>query len=92
MIAVGDIVLVHDDCIRIYWKDNLVRAANIRTVNGTTNRAITKLYPLEVRATSEFCDKETTADDRDGWGSTGIEESEHSVTRPQRDSASYARI
>jgi len=102
-IAVGDVVLVHDDCKRIYWKlaiiesliygkDNLVRAANIRTSNGTTNRAITKLYPLEVRASSEFCDKETTANDRDECGSTGIEESEHSVNRPQRDSARRARI
>jgi len=106
IIAVGDVVLVHDDCKRIYWKlaiiesliygkDNLVRAVNIRTVNGTTNQAITKLYPLEVRASSEFCDKETTTNDRDKCESTGIEESEeseYSVNRSQRDSTRRARI
>ena len=57
-IAVGN-VLVHHDSKRIYWKlaivdsliygkENLVRAANIRTTNGTTNQAITRLYPLEI--------------------------------------------
>ena len=30
--------------------DNLVRTAIIRTSTGETNRPITKLYPLEVRA------------------------------------------
>ena len=55
-ISVGDVVLVHDDCKRIYWKlaiiesliygkDNLVRAAIICTANGKTSQAITKLYP-----------------------------------------------
>ena len=47
-IEAGDIVLVHNDCQKNYWKlaiiesliygkDNVVRAANIRTVNGRTN-------------------------------------------------------
>ena len=60
-IKVGDIVLVHDDKPRNSWKlaiieelirgnDGLVRAANIRTKNGTTNRPITKLHPLEITA------------------------------------------
>ena len=30
--------------------DGLVRAANIRTKTGRTNRPITKLYPLEISA------------------------------------------
>ena len=60
-IKVGDIVLVHDDKPRYSRKlakieelirrnDGLVRAANIRTKSGTTNRPITKLHPLEITA------------------------------------------
>ena len=62
-VQVGDVVQVHDDTKRINWrlavieslitgKDGLVRAANIRTSTGCTNRPIAKLYPLEVRATT----------------------------------------
>ena len=57
----GAVVLVHDDTPRINWRlavvedtiageDGLVRAANIRTSTGRTNRLIAKLYPLEVTA------------------------------------------
>ncbi|XP_064648534.1 uncharacterized protein LOC135500812 [Lineus longissimus] len=65
-IKVGDIVLVHDDIKkRIDWtlarvtklvfgNDGFVRSAEIKTKHGTTNRPITKLYPLEVRATEEL--------------------------------------
>ena len=60
-VKVGDVVLVHDDTLKVNWKlaviqqvikgkDGLIRAANIRTANGITNRPITKLYPLEVTA------------------------------------------
>ena len=62
-VKVGDIVLVHDDTPRVNWKlaviqqvikgkDGLIRAANIRTASGITNRPITKLYPLEINASS----------------------------------------
>ena len=62
-VQVGDVVQVHDDTKRVNWrlaiieslitgKDGLVRAANIRTSTGCTNRPIAKLYPLEVRATT----------------------------------------
>ena len=58
-VQVGDVVLVHDDIPRIRWElaviedvikgsDGLIRAANIRTKGGRTNRPISKLYPLEV--------------------------------------------
>ena len=58
-VKVGDVVLVHDDCPRKNWKmaiieslnmgnDGRVRSANICTGNGTTNRPVAKLYPLEV--------------------------------------------
>ena len=64
----GDVVLVHDESPRSTWKltvveslreggDGLIRAANIRTSTGHTNRPITKLYPLEV------CANEATEDD-----------------------------
>ena len=52
-------MLVHDDTPGVSWEmlvieelikgnDDLVRAANIRTAAGRTNRAITRLVPLEV--------------------------------------------
>ena len=58
-VKVGDIVQIHDETKRIYWKlgivqnlitgrDGHVRAVNLQTSNGITNRPITKLYPLEL--------------------------------------------
>ena len=58
-VKVGDVVQIHDEGQRLNWrlavieelitgKDGLVRAANIRTSTGRTNRPIVKLYPLEV--------------------------------------------
>ena len=57
----GAVVLVHDDIPRVKWRlavvedviageDGLIRAANIRTSTGKSNRPVTKLYPLEVTA------------------------------------------
>ena len=59
-IAVGDIVQIHDECPRGRWKlgvveelmtgrDDLTRAARVRTATGITSRPIVKLYPLEVQ-------------------------------------------
>ena len=59
----GEIVLVHDDTPIASWKlaviedvvtrhDGHIRAVNIRTNNGRTNRPISKLYLLEI--TSEI--------------------------------------
>ena len=64
IIKVGDVVLVHDDSKRVNWRlaiveslirgpDGHVRAANIRTATGNTNRPIVKLYPLEVTSSTE---------------------------------------
>ena len=58
-IKVDDVVLIHDDLPRRSWKmavikglikgnDGYVRAAEVRTKNGRTNRPISKLYPLEI--------------------------------------------
>ena len=53
---------MHDDTPRINWQlaviedvirgsNGLIRAANIRTKAGRTNRPIARLYPLEVHST-----------------------------------------
>ena len=90
--------MVHDDKPRNTWKlavieeiirgnDGLVRAANIRTKNGRTNRPITKLYPLEVSAENKGERKQ----------SDSIEESdmrrivERNSLRPKRTAALKAR-
>ena len=65
-IAVGDVVLVHDDVRkRSRWKmavvtkllpstqDGLTRVAEIRMDSGTTNRPISRLYPLELSEVPE---------------------------------------
>ena len=57
----------HDDGPRVNWRlaivtkllvggDGLTRAAEIRTSTGTTNRPITKLYPLEVNSSTDLTD------------------------------------
>ena len=62
-VKVGDVVLIHEDGPRIDWKmavieklivseDGQVRAAEIRTANGKTNRPLAKLYPLEITENS----------------------------------------
>ena len=66
-VRVGDMVLIHSEKARLLWhmavieslirgKDGLVRAVNLRTSNGRTNRPITKLYPLELVEASETSD------------------------------------
>ena len=63
IIKVGDVVLMHAENVpRSSWKlaivkkllrgsDGLVRAAEIKTHSGVTNRSIHLLYPLEVTRT-----------------------------------------
>lgn len=101
-IKVGDVVLVHEDVIkRPLWKlavitkllpgeDGLVRAAEIRTANGTTNRPIVKLYPLEITA-----DVSLPCDDKDSQPNTqqpnGPDSSKQLKSRPQRASAIEAK-
>ena len=66
-VRVGDVVLIHSDNPRLLWrmavieslirgKDGLVRAVNLRTSKGKTNRPITKLYPLELVDSEKFSD------------------------------------
>ena len=91
-VKAGDVVLIHDDSPRVNWKlalvtsinrgrDGLVRSANLRTANGTTNRPITRLHPLEVQAKEAQCCTEDQA--------TTVE-TPTPVRRPQRDAARRA--
>ena len=93
-VKVGDVVLVHDEGPRINWRlavikdlimggDNLVRTAVIRTSTGETNRPITKLYPLEVRADM------SSTDPPDNGNETPVVSSGND-RRPQRESARKA--
>jgi len=60
-INIDNVVLVHDDCVRVNWKLAVLErfverkygslhSATIHTKNGVTNRPVSKLYPLEVTA------------------------------------------
>ena len=84
----GAVVLAHDDTLCINWRlavvedtiageDGLVRAANIRTSTGRTNRPIAKLYPLEVTAEDplfkQHQDKSNSSDDGDQTLQTEVE-------------------
>jgi hypothetical protein len=73
IVKIGDVVLVHDESPRHHWKlavienliksnDGHVRAAEIRTASGKTNRPISKLYPLEVSESTETIDIQQSID------------------------------
>ena len=94
----GNVVLVHDDCPRIAWKlatveevlkgnDGLIRAANIRTAQGKTNRPIARLIPLEVSSNTDS----GIADSQESADSTRAPSSPHTVERPKRKAAERAR-
>lgn len=59
IVKVGQVVLIHDDCPRQFWKmgyivglnvggDGVVRSVNLKTSSGNLTRPIIKLYPLEL--------------------------------------------
>ncbi|XP_064642461.1 uncharacterized protein LOC135496842 [Lineus longissimus] len=89
-IRCGDVVLVHDkDERRINWKlgkieslntgkDGLTRSATVRTTSGRSNRAIGKLYPLELHVGPEEVPPKAGNHVNEG-------------TRPQRAAAKLAR-
>ena len=81
--------MVHDESPRSTWKlvvvedlieggDGLVRAANIHTSTGRSNRPITKLYPLEV------CTNEATPPTEDNTSEQTIMVPTPSQNRPRR--------
>ena len=70
-------------------RDGLVRAATLRTANGTTNRPITKLYTLELNETETLTDV-GTEEVHCSTDSMGLSES--TVNRPQRKSAQRTTV
>ena len=95
----GDVVIIHDDSTRMTWKmavvtdlvtgrDGLVRAAALRTANGTANRPITKLYPLELNKTEILTDVGT----EEHCSTDSMDLSESTVNRPQRRSAQRTTV
>ena len=105
-IRVGDVVIIHDDSSRLKWhlavvqelkhgNDNLVRSATIRTVNGLTNRPISKLYPLEVNAGTDVSGGKSKdiaeEEDDDCINMPKAESKPLSSMRPQRSAAIKAR-
>ena len=92
--------MIHDDGPRINWRlavltklltggDSPTRAAEIRTSTGTTNRPITKLYPLEVNSGTESSQSTHDPPERIKNSSMG-EETLPVKERPTRQSARRA--
>ena len=96
-IQVGDIVLVHSDTEkRVHWplaivtklnkgNDGLVRSAIIRTKNGVSSRPIVKLYPLEIRTSTN--EQNTESNENNDCVSTPV----NSRNRMTRTAAEKAR-
>lgn len=96
-IQLGDIVLIHEDNHkRVHWpmgmvtslrkgNDGLVRSAEVRMKDGTTNRPIAKLYPLEVSA-----DLQDEADMPDDKPTETHDDVRTDTRRPQRQAANRA--
>ena len=91
-VKAGDVVLIHDDGPRVYWKlavieklskggDGLIRSAEVRTSNGKTNRPIARLYPLEVTDDSTTSEQNTVTEEQ---GNTSL------VRPPRRTAAQKA--
>lgn len=105
-IKVGDVVLIHDDSPRFRWKmavienlikgkDEYVRAAEVRTSSGRTNRPINRLYPLEVSCERDDVVDAGTIKNEDDDQQCAEDIDEHSTLmgeRPIRSSAAKARL
>ena len=105
-IKVGDVVLIHDDSPRFRWKmavienlikgkDEYVRAAEVRTSSGRTNRPINRLYPLEISCKRDDVVDAGTIKNEDDDQQCADDIDEHSTLmgeRPIRSSAAKARL
>ena len=87
-----EIVLVHDDTPRASWKlavfedvitghDGLIKAVNIRTSSGRTNRPINRLYPLEI--TSKTNAEPVNSDATDSQDKLDSESNQRNTSQPQ---------
>ena len=103
-ISVGDVVLEHNDGPRMKWRlavveelihggDGQVRAANIRTSTGRTNRPVVRLIPLEVSAQDKSPSTKNRLDSEGENSSDNSKDTPDGATdlRPTRDSARKAR-
>jgi len=102
-IKVGDVVIVHEDVPRLKWqlavvtelqqgKDNAVRSAIIRTVNGITSRPIVKLYLLEVNAETTVRNAQDVSNDKDDHAQdTPGDSGPQMPSRPKRSASVKAR-
>ena len=95
-------MLIHDDKPHIDWRlaviedlipggDGLIRAANVRTSTGKTNRPVTKLYPLEVNANLETT-TDTIADPVSVTKNNTSDTSSSPSNRPQRNAARRGKL
>ena len=97
----GDIVIVHDDVLRLKWQlavvtdlqrgqDDAVRSAVIRTSNGVTTRPIVKLYPLEVNVEMNIPETDSSIV-LDAKEDSSLITCKKPPSRPPRSAASKAR-
>ena len=88
----GEIVLVHDDAPRASWKlvviedtitghDGLIRAVDIPTGSGKTNRPISRIYPLEI--TSKIDAEPVSSDATDSQDKLDSERNQRNTSQPQ---------
>lgn len=95
---------MHDDSPRISWKlavvekllrgnDGFVRAANIRTTQGKTNRPIARLIPLEVSSNSmgDDCTLPRNVPDQTITDSDPSSNTTKEIGRPKRMAAECGR-
>jgi len=101
----GEVVLIHDDKPCTTWKmgivddlitgrDGIVCAVTLRTANGLTNQAVTRLYPLElcVATQPEMEQSQTEVDDATAEPITNVTVESSASSRPQRASAQRATM
>ena len=107
-VSVGDIVVVHDDLPRGFWKlgcvkkllsgrDGTVRGATVRvTTNGkctTLDRPLQRLYPMEIKSTSTESPTENSVSSSSKTPEQPTSDTEPSrSTRPLREAAQRANI
>ena len=70
--------------------DGLIRAANIHIAIGTTNRSITKLYPLEVTASDVYTPGESLTSKSPSPQSTSEDVTVTTDSPPVREAATRA--
>ena len=99
-------MIIHDENPRLKWhlavvqelqrgNDNFMGSATIQTINGLTNRPISKLYPLEVNVGTDVSGGKSKniaeEEDDDCISMPEVEPKPLSSVHPQRSAAVKAR-